>query len=507
MANEPDLLELLSSAEELLDAVRRAPFPFDTPGRAASVALRDDVAGQLSNYVIPRLNSPDAPLLVVVGGSTGTGKSTLVNSLVGHHVSPSGVIRPTTRTPVLVHHPDDAAYFTGERVLPDIARTDGVDHYALRVESSGTVPQGVAILDAPDIDSVDEGNRALADQLLGAADLWLFVMSAARYADQVPWDHLRDAADRDAQVAVVLDRAPRDDVDTVRRHLARMMTARGLSESPLFTVFEGAVDERGVLPFEEIGQIVIWLQDTAQDQQGRLDVVVTTLHGALRHDVFRARDVADALDEQIQTVRGLRGQAEEAFETAAEYVLNQVGSPGLDLEATTVAGAHRGVQGAVDAWTTSAAGRAVLDDLPDTGPALRAFTQQAAQLAPGDSLRGQVLTMFGELAGTVTGVLPNPDEIARAKSALQKAANRADAIRLAIDLPDVLAVSTPPPPPDPAVAPETDGTDETADGGATGDTGDEPSGDPAPDADPVGGPTADDPPHADHDENSEDTAV
>ena len=38
---------------------------------------------QLEDYVIPRVMTLDAPLLAVVGGSTGAGKSTLVNSLVG----------------------------------------------------------------------------------------------------------------------------------------------------------------------------------------------------------------------------------------------------------------------------------------------------------------------------------------------------------------------------------------------------------------------------------------
>ncbi len=53
-----------------------------------------------------------------------------------------------------------------------------------------------------------ERNRSLAAQLLAAADLWLFVTSAARYADQVPWGFLKQAADRSAAVAIVLDRTP-----------------------------------------------------------------------------------------------------------------------------------------------------------------------------------------------------------------------------------------------------------------------------------------------------------
>ena len=82
---------------------------------------------QLDDYILPRLASIDAPLLAVVGGSTGAGKSTLVNSLVGAVVSRPGVLRPTTRSPVLVHHPADEAWFTGDRVLAGLGRVSGAD--------------------------------------------------------------------------------------------------------------------------------------------------------------------------------------------------------------------------------------------------------------------------------------------------------------------------------------------------------------------------------------------
>ena len=58
-------------------------------------------------------------------GQNGAGKSTLVNSLLGAPVSRSGVLRPTTRAPVLVHHPLDAHWFRGERILPGMARLTG----------------------------------------------------------------------------------------------------------------------------------------------------------------------------------------------------------------------------------------------------------------------------------------------------------------------------------------------------------------------------------------------
>src|SRR5699024_6072929 len=136
-------------------------------------------------------------MLVVVGGSTGAGKSTLVNSLAGESVTEAGVLRPTTRSPVLIHHPDDHEWFEAGKILPEVTRAElaPMSTHAVRVVSSRSVPPGLALLDAPDVDSIDETNREIASQLLGAADLWLFVTSAARYADQVPWEYLRDAAE------------------------------------------------------------------------------------------------------------------------------------------------------------------------------------------------------------------------------------------------------------------------------------------------------------------------
>ncbi|WP_447643132.1 GTPase [Nocardioides zeae] len=130
-----------------------------------------------------------------MAGSTGAGKSTLVNSLVGHRVSQAGVLRPTTRSAVLVHHPDDRSWFGPDRLLPELRRVEDptTDPGCLQLVATDAVPKGLAILDAPDIDSVDRHNRELAAQLMAAADLWLFVTSAARYADQVPWEFLKEA--------------------------------------------------------------------------------------------------------------------------------------------------------------------------------------------------------------------------------------------------------------------------------------------------------------------------
>src|SRR5690606_34276183 len=97
---------------------------------------------------------------------------------------------------------------------------------SLALHAEERIPQGLALLDAPDIDSVAKGNRELARQLLRAADLWLFVTTANRYADAVPWEVLRTAAERDVTVDVVMNRIP--DRDGVAEELAEDL--RGMLE-------------------------------------------------------------------------------------------------------------------------------------------------------------------------------------------------------------------------------------------------------------------------------------
>src|SRR5919107_4825133 len=183
-----DLLGALEGLRRLLD---RELFPLAIGEAVAHRRALRELTGQLDDYLLPRLRAIDAPLLAVVGGSTGAGKSTLINSLVGADVSQAGVLRPTTRGPVIVCHPSDLAWFTDDRILPQLPRSAGPD--GLRLAPHPGIGPGLALLDAPDIDSVVSTNRELAATLLAAADLWIFLTTAARYADAVPWQLLHTA--------------------------------------------------------------------------------------------------------------------------------------------------------------------------------------------------------------------------------------------------------------------------------------------------------------------------
>jgi hypothetical protein len=282
---------------------------------------RTVLVNQLDDYLLPRLAQLDAPILAVVGGSTGAGKSTLVNSLLGTPVSPAGVLRPTTRAPVLVCHPDDANWFTGAHLLPDLPREGTVaEGPLLRVLATPDVPSGIALLDAPDIDSVVDANRRLAGQLLGAADLWLFLTTAARYADAVPWDVLRDAKERGAAVALVLDRIPDEGRDIVVGHLRQMLLDQGFGDAPLFLVQEQRLDDQGLLPRSAVAPVRQWLADLARDSEIRDAVIRQTLSGAIASTHPRVEAIAVQSDAQRDADALLRSTAQQTYAEALDKV-------------------------------------------------------------------------------------------------------------------------------------------------------------------------------------------
>ncbi|WP_092917917.1 dynamin family protein [Agrococcus baldri] len=328
------------AALDRLDALRSAldgvALPLSVAGADAARDARRSAVRQIDDYIQPRLSNLEAPLLAVVGGSTGAGKSTLVNALVGIPVTRTGVIRPTTRQPILLHSPADAAWFASTRILPGLARVTGTVREApsnlageepdaaqigsVVLVADERVPRDVAILDAPDVDSIADENRELAAQLLAAADLWLFGTTANRYADAVPWKLLDDAAARDITVGVVLNRVPAGAEAEVEADLRQMLGLRGLGTAPVFVVTESQLDDRGMLPEQAVAGIRGWLTAIAGDRAERARIAGRTLAGTVERLCVTARAVAEARDEQIVVADDLRETISTVHGDAAERV-------------------------------------------------------------------------------------------------------------------------------------------------------------------------------------------
>lgn len=337
----------LKAARELLT---RIPFPLDveageipgTPytvthegtaehGTATARTLLAAMARQLDDYILPRSASVDNPLTIVVGGSTGAGKSTLVNTLLGEPLTQSGAIRPTTRHPVLLHRAEDEAALSPERFLPTLPRTrtsgmnagsqalPGLDPKIARALipiTTSALPQGIALIDAPDIDSVSEENRTLAKELLSAADLWLFVTTANRYADAVPWELLHEAAARSIAIAVVLNRVPEGDEEAIENDLRRMLDEAGIHAVLIHTVTEQPRDESGMLAPVSLAPLTLWIRELGADAPARAAIARQTLAGAVETLAGNLQVLAAEQARQQAAHRSLATIAAEEYEDA-----------------------------------------------------------------------------------------------------------------------------------------------------------------------------------------------
>ncbi|MGW2310200.1 AAA family ATPase [Actinomadura luteofluorescens] len=318
--NRGELVRTLTALREQLGAF---DLLLDVPGVEQAREARDELRAQLVDYVLPRVQASGAPMLVVLGGSTGAGKSTLVNTLVGARVSATGVLRPTTSSPILVCHPDHVRWFMEGPMLPGMGRVrgpapDAIAGDQLVVIASDVLPPGLALLDSPDFDSVFEDHYEFATKLMAAADLWLCVTTAARYADAQVWQMLQRAKENGATIGVVLSRVPQGagaGGGEIVEHFAEMLDEHEVGDARRFTIPETRIEESR-LPEETVEDIRDWLTGVAEDAEDREIVVSDTLAAVL--DSFRTRvpELARQVEAQVERRTELAREVEAGYGTA-----------------------------------------------------------------------------------------------------------------------------------------------------------------------------------------------
>ena len=298
---DPD--DLRRSLEVLVHEVRAADLDLPVPGVDEARAHRDRLVADLEAHVA-RLADLQAPLLVVVGGVTGAGKSTLVNSLARAPVARTGALRPTTSVRRSSAPPADHA-------RGDDPRLDEVEH---TTATAPALPEGVALLDAPDVDSVAAANRELAGRLLDAADLWLYCTESRKYADTDSMRELRRARDRRARLAVVLGQLPTADADELLAHFRELLAAEGLGDVRVFGIDRVEV-EGGRLPETAVAEIRSWLDEYA-DLEMRRETVLATLRGAVATVPDDVDRLLVALEARGAALHGLAADVDDAWDEA-----------------------------------------------------------------------------------------------------------------------------------------------------------------------------------------------
>ena len=294
----------------------------DDPGaRDRARQLREHVR----TYVLPRVAAVELPLIVVLLGPTGAGKSTLMNTLARAPVSRTGVLRPTTREAVLLATDPDAEVLLRSALA-------GMPEGRLVRAPAAAARAGLALVDAPDLDSIERANRVVADALVEAADLGIFVTTATRYADKVPFDVLQRIAERGLPLLIVVNRLPTDDAEreVVLADFRKVLAGtplRGLDDSriEIIGIDEGQLGSSGEsFTPDAAARVLARVDELAADRERRVALAKRALAGALAGLDPLIASVAADVEREAAEAEAVRAIARNAYDAELAALVEEM---------------------------------------------------------------------------------------------------------------------------------------------------------------------------------------
>jgi energy-coupling factor transporter ATP-binding protein EcfA2 len=270
-------------------------------GQQSSPVLEDrrqQALGAVERFFLPRLEERGLPLIVALIGSTGAGKSTILNSLAGKPISRVGVVRPTTRDPI---------------VWCAARHAEQLDWMGAVMTDDHPLTSSVALVDTPDLDSdlAEHGQRALL--IADASDAIVMVTTAARYGDARPWEALANLPDR--PLIVVLNRVATRS-SGARNFLATQLRDLSYEDAVIVTISEQKTDRvADKLPHQSVRKLTqlltVWTQRPGMIRAVTFDRLadrtaadVDALLAELRTRRLEHRSLAEIADDHHRQVAG-----------------------------------------------------------------------------------------------------------------------------------------------------------------------------------------------------------
>jgi 50S ribosome-binding GTPase len=319
----------------------------DAVAAAATLGVPTADAEAVRSEVGGRLGFPaDSYVLALVGG-TGVGKSSLLNALAGTSVSDASARRPTTAHPVAWVPRSSRSELAGLLGWLGVSGEEVRDH-----DEDG--PGDVAILDLPDLDSIEREHRERVEAILPRVDAVVWVTDPEKYHDAILHDDfLAEWLPRlDRQVVVLnkTDRLSPDDAERVRRDLERDLArmAGGGGRSPRVRVLLASA--RGPRPTETAGsqaavgieQVREWLAGAVEAKRVVRARLVTAIAAAVA-----ALAQAAGIDPTMRARPFVEGAARrETIDRVTGELLRVVDLPAAERQAVAATRARARARGA-----------------------------------------------------------------------------------------------------------------------------------------------------------------
>lgn len=245
---------------------------------AAALGVPTDEARAVAREVAGRLGFPaDTYVLALVGG-TGVGKSSLLNALAGSAVSSASVRRPTTA------HPLAWVPRSGRTELGGLLGWLGIPDDEVRDHAQDALGN-VAILDLPDVDSVEVAHRERVEAILPRVDAVVWVTDPEKYHDAILHDDFLTTwlprLERQVVVLNKTDRLTADDAARIRHDLERdlaLKAGRGIRGGAVVRVLPTSARGSGSAGIDELRD---WLADAVEAKRVVRAHVVTAIAAAV----------------------------------------------------------------------------------------------------------------------------------------------------------------------------------------------------------------------------------
>ena len=278
--------------------------------------------------------------VVAFAGSTGSGKSSLFNAVVGIDLAVTGVRRPTTAEALAcVWGEDGSGPLLDWLGIPPGRR---VAHES-ELDPSPHRLGGLVLLDLPDHDSMVRSHRAEVDRLVGLVDLLVWVVDPQKYADALLHEqYLRRLSSHGAVVVLVLnqvDRLTPEQRDACLADLSRLLERDGLADVPVLPV--SATGGHGLTDLDALLERAVRGRRTAVE---RLAADVSTLGWRLAEaaglaDAVRAGHEAPVVQvppehrlvDQVAHAAGVDGLSAVVRTSQRRRAQDAVGWPGARL--------------------------------------------------------------------------------------------------------------------------------------------------------------------------------